>query len=56
MAILTKAKPISIYYDLGIEKHDGEGRVITLEFEKFYILGNYIPNAGEGLKRLKYRT
>ena len=52
MAIITKAKPISIYYDLGIDKHDEEGRVITLEFDKFYMIGNYIPNSGEGLKRL----
>ena len=43
-------------HDLGIPKHDGEGRVITMEFEKFIVVAVYTPNAGEGLKRLQYRT
>jgi exodeoxyribonuclease-3 len=56
VAILTKVKPLSAAYGLGITEHDGEGRVITLEFESFYLVACYTPNAGEGLKRLKYRT
>ena len=45
-AVLTKVKPISVKYGLGIEKHDLEGRLITVEFEKFYFLVCYVPNAG----------
>ena len=41
---------------MGIPKHDGEGRVITAEFNQFIIVMTYVPNAGEGLKRLKYRV
>lgn len=55
-AILTKYEPISIKYGIGILKHDQEGRVITLEYDKFYLVSCYTPNAGEGLKRLDYRT
>lgn len=54
-AILTKKKPIEVIYDLGIKEHDQEGRVITAEFEKFYLITVYTPNAGEGMKRLEYR-
>jgi len=54
--VFTKHKPISVKYDLGVPQHDNEGRAITLEFEKFYLVNCYVPNAGEGLKRLKYRT
>lgn len=55
VAVYTKYKPISIKNGIGIDKHDEEGRVITLEFENFYLISTYIPNAGEGLKRLEYR-
>ena len=41
---------------MGIEKHDQEGRVITMEFDKFFVVSLYTPNAGAGLKRLDYRT
>jgi exonuclease III len=40
---------------LGISKHDGEGRVVTAEFKDFIIVETYVPNSGDGLKRLKYR-
>ena len=49
-------KPQSVTNDLGIPKLDGEGRVITLEFESFFLVSVYTPNAGEGLKRLSFRT
>ena len=54
-AIFTKEKPISVHYGIGIEEHDKEGRVITLEFEKFYMITVYTPNSQEKLARLDYR-
>ncbi|MGI5902456.1 MAG: exodeoxyribonuclease III [Desulfitobacteriia bacterium] len=54
-AILTKQKPLNVFYGLGIEEHDREGRVITLEFEKVYFLTVYTPNSQRGLTRLEYR-
>ena len=54
-AIFTKKEPISVSYGIGIEDHDKEGRVITLEYENFYMVNAYIPNSQEGLKRLEYR-
>lgn len=54
-AIFTKNKPISVTYGIGIEEHDKEGRIITLEFEDFYLVNNYTPNAKRGLERLEYR-
>lgn len=54
-AIFTKKEPISVQYGIGIEKHDKEGRVITLEFEKFYMVTVYTPNSQEKLARLDYR-
>ncbi len=54
-AIFTKEKPLSAAYGIGIEKHDHEGRLITLEFPGFYIVTVYTPNSQEGLKRLDYR-
>lgn len=54
--MFTRVKPINVQYDLGISKHDGEGRVITAEFKEFVLITVYVPNAGEGLRRLKYRT
>lgn len=54
-AIFTKHKPLSVSYGLGIEEHDHEGRVITLEMENFYMITVYTPNSQDGLKRLDYR-
>jgi len=54
-AIFTKKKPLDVSYGLGIEHHDKEGRVITLEFPKFYLVNVYTPNAKPGLLRLDYR-
>ena len=56
VCIISKKKPISVKADIGIEEHDNEGRVITAEFEDFYIVNVYVPNSGEGLKRLEYRA
>ena len=55
-AIFTKIEPLSVTYGMGIEEHDKEGRLITLEFEDFYFLTVYVPNSQDGLKRLEYRT
>lgn len=54
-AIFTKKKPINVSYGLGIEEHDKEGRVITLEFENFYFVNCYTPNSKRELERLEYR-
>ncbi len=54
-AIFTKEKPLSESYGLGIEEHDHEGRVITLEFDKFYMVCFYTPNSKRALERLSYR-
>ena len=54
-AIFTKHKPISVWYGLDIEKHDHEGRAITLEYEGFYLLCVYTPNSQRELNRLDYR-
>jgi len=54
-AIFTKIEPINVSYGIGIEEHDKEGRVITLEFEKFYLVTVYTPNSKSELERLDYR-
>ncbi len=54
-AIFSKNKPITVTYGIGIEEHDKEGRIITLEFENFYLVNNYTPNSKRGLERLSYR-
>ena len=54
-AVFTRTEPISVSYGLGIEEHDKEGRVITLEFEDYYLVTVYTPNAQEGLARIDYR-
>ena len=54
-AVFTKKEPISVAYGLGIEEHDKEGRVITLEFENFYLVTVYTPNSQSELRRLEYR-
>lgn len=55
-AIWTKIKPITVRYGIDIEEHDKEGRVITLEFEKFFMVTVYTPNAKRELERLEYRV
>ncbi|MBQ8913885.1 MAG: exodeoxyribonuclease III, partial [Lachnospiraceae bacterium] len=54
-AIFTKHKPINVTYGIGVDEHDHEGRVITLEYEKFYMIVVYTPNSQNELKRLDYR-
>jgi exodeoxyribonuclease-3 len=54
-AIFTKKEPLSVTYGMGIDEHDHEGRVITLEFDDFYFITVYVPNSQDGLKRLDYR-
>lgn len=54
-AVFTRLKPISVAYNIGIEEHGNEGRVITLEFEDFYLVNVYTPNAQRGLERIEYR-
>lgn len=54
-AVFTKQDPIAVAYGLGIEEHDHEGRVITLEYPGFFLVNVYTPNAQDGLKRLDYR-
>lgn len=55
-AILSKQKPLSVINGIGIPEHDTEGRTITAEFETFFVVNSYIPNSGQGLKRLEYRA
>lgn len=54
-AILTKKKPISASFGIGIEEHDNEGRVVCLEYTDFYLVNVYVPNSGNALVRLSYR-
>ncbi len=54
-AVFTKQEPLSVSCGIGIEEHDREGRVITLEFEAFYLVTVYTPNSQDGLARLNYR-
>ena len=54
-AIFTKIKPKQVTYGIWIEEHDQEGRIITLEFENFYLINNYTPNSKRELERLEYR-
>lgn len=54
-AVFTKQKPLDVFYGIGINEHDNEGRVITLEFENFYFITCYTPNSQRGLTRLDYR-
>ena len=54
-AIFTRHQPLQVTYGLGIDEHDHEGRVITLEMEKFFLVTVYTPNSQDGLKRLDYR-
>ena len=54
-AIFTRHQPLSVAYGIGVDEHDHEGRVITLEMENFYLITVYVPNSQDGLKRLDYR-
>jgi len=54
-AILSKVQPLKVWNDIGIAEHDNEGRVITAEFEGFYLVNTYVPNSGSELARLGYR-
>ncbi|MEZ5106258.1 MAG: exodeoxyribonuclease III [Draconibacterium sp.] len=54
-AILTKTEPLNIIREIGISDHDQEGRVLCLEYEKFFLIDVYVPNSGSDLKRLEYR-
>ncbi|PRW45261.1 apurinic endonuclease-redox [Chlorella sorokiniana] len=55
-AILSKDSPLSVSCGIGDPDHDGEGRVVTAEFDQFFLVNTYVPNSGEGLKRLDYRV
>ncbi|KAK9065701.1 hypothetical protein SSX86_015102 [Deinandra increscens subsp. villosa] len=54
-AIISRIPPLSVRYGLGISDHDSEGRLVTTEFDSFYLISGYVPNSGDGLKRLSYR-
>ena len=54
-AIFTKHHPLSVSYNIGVEEHDHEGRAVTLEYEDFYLVCVYTPNAQDGLRRIDYR-
>ena len=54
-ATLSKTKPLSVSRDIGIAEHDNEGRVLTLEFDQYFLTNVYVPNSGSDLKRLEYR-
>jgi len=54
-AVFSKIEPLSVAYDLGLDKHNDEGRAITLEFDQFYLVTAYTPNAQRGLARIDYR-
>lgn len=54
-AIFTRHQPLNVTYGIGIEEHDHEGRVITLEMDRFFLVTVYVPNSQDGLRRLDYR-
>ncbi|CAI9260091.1 unnamed protein product [Lactuca saligna] len=55
-SIFSRIPPVSVRYGVGISDHDSEGRLVTIEFDSFYLISGYVPNSGDGLKRLPYRT
>ncbi|KAK1395958.1 DNA-(apurinic or apyrimidinic site) endonuclease [Heracleum sosnowskyi] len=55
-AVISRIKPLSVRFGLGISEHDNEGRLVTVEFDTFYLLCGYVPNSGKYLKRLAYRV
>lgn len=54
-AVFTKRQPLEVFYGMGIEEHDKEGRMVTLRFPEFYLVNIYAPNSQDGLARLSYR-
>lgn len=54
-AVFTKHTPLSVRYGMGVDEHDHEGRLITLEYDKFFLICAYVPNSQDGLRRLEYR-
>ena len=54
-AVFTKTEPLNVTYGIGVDEFDHEGRVITAEFERFYLITVYVPNSQDGLKRLDWR-
>lgn len=54
-AVFTKRQPEAVTYGIGVKEHDGEGRVITLEYDEFFLVNVYVPNSQDELKRLPYR-
>ena len=54
-AIFSRQEPLSVRYDMGVEEHDHEGRVITLEYPEYYLITEYVPNSKQELERLDYR-
>ncbi len=54
-AIISKKEPVQVFSDMGVAEHDSEGRVLTAEYEDFYLVNVYVPNSGSDLKRLGYR-
>ena len=54
-AVFTKREPLRVHYGIGLEEHDQEGRVITLEYDQFYLITVYTPNSKQELERLDYR-
>ena len=54
-AVFSKEEPLSVAYDMGIEEHDSEGRIIALEYADYYLVTVYTPNSQRGLERLEYR-
>ncbi len=54
-AVYTKHTPLSVRYGMGVEEHDHEGRLITLEYERYFLVCAYVPNSQDGLRRLDYR-
>jgi exodeoxyribonuclease-3 len=55
VGVYTRIKPVKVSYGMGIKEFDCEGRVLTMEYDSFYLINIYYPNAGEGLKRLDYK-
>lgn len=55
-AVLSRKKPTNVEYDIGVKVHDLEGRVITAEYDDYYLVTTYVPNSGRGLVRLEYRA
>ena len=54
-AVFTRREPLGVRYGMGVDVHDHEGRLITLEFDRFFLVNAYVPNSQDGLKRLDYR-